>query len=400
MKYAFVMPRFGEGIIGGIEALVGSLARELSKRGDSVEVWATRAKDNRTWKDEYPPGSSIEYGVKTTRFSVKERDLEKWIPLEIKLHELGKLSLDEELTWMTESVTSPGLFAHIETHAPDFDFVFFAPYLFGTTFWGALIHPEKSLLIPCLHDEPYAYTKITQSLFRQVRGALFNADPEMWLVHEICGPVPGGVVGLGFDASDYDEPYAPYFSERFPYVVCTGRKETGKNGHILIDYFIDAKESGVIPEETKLVIMGGGSFSDLLRPEAATRSDIIDLPPVSELDKRRVIANALALVQPSVKESFSIVLMEAWLLKVPVLVHGEGAVTRFHVVESSGGLYFSSGSDLGGAIRYLLEDESRRKEFAVRGREYVEREYSWSAVLSRFDNVIQSLSENDDVRSC
>jgi len=54
-RYAFVVPRFGEGIAGGAETLVGALARHLAQRGDRVEVFTTCARDNRTWENEFPP---------------------------------------------------------------------------------------------------------------------------------------------------------------------------------------------------------------------------------------------------------------------------------------------------------------------------------------------------------
>jgi glycosyltransferase involved in cell wall biosynthesis len=394
MKFAFVLPRFGESIIGGVESLAGSLARALQARGDQVEVWTTCASDNRTWENDYIAGESLEFGVVTRRFPVSPRNLESWIPLQLRLHEGFSLTIDEELEHKSESVISHRLFEHIASHARHFDLIFYAPYLFGTSFWGALIHPQNAALIPCLHDEPDAYTQVMRSLFSGVRGALFNAEPEMQLARELFGPIAGGVVGVGFEAKDYRSEEPPYFEGSDPYIVYVGRKETGKNAHLLLDYFMSAKESGTLPSNLKLVVMGGGSFSDLLRPEALERSDIIDLPALSESDKRRVIQHALALTQPSLNESFSIVLMEAWLLGTPVLVHGQGAVTKHHVIQSGGGLYFSSAEDLLGVLRYLLESPALAKGFGDRGKAYVEREYSWKAVLARFDNAIMSILED------
>ena len=176
-----------------------------------------------------------------------------------------------------------------------------------------------------------------------------------------------------------------------PYILYLGRKEMGKNVHLLIDYFVEAKRDGLIPPELRLVVLGGGSFSDLHRTDVLERGDIIDLPHVDEHEKRRLIGESLFLCQPSTNESFSIVLMEAWNVGTPVVVHGECAVTRHHVIESSGGLYFSSPGDLAGVIRYIWENPWARGEFAARGALYVEREYSWQAVLSRFDTTVDSI---------
>ena len=381
-RYAFIVPRYYEGIAGGAETLVGTLAQHLKARGDHVEVWATCAKDNRTWENAFPPGLSQVYGLPLIRFKVDERDLDTWIPI--------------QLAWMKESVNSQDLYRHIAQHAASFDALFYGPYLFGTTLWGALIAPERSILIPCLHDESYAYQEVVASMFRQVKGCLFNAHPEMELARSIYGDIPGGVVGMGFTFPKLGEleSLEPYFADPFPYILYLGRKETGKNVHLLIDSFCEAKEEGLIPENVKLAILGGGSFDDLHRPEALTRGDVIDLPHVRERDKKRLLKHALYLCQPSTNESFSIVIMEAWMVGTPVVVHSNCAVTRHHVVESGGGLYFSSSQDLAGVTKYFLSDSAARSRHAQAGAHYVAAEYAWPAVLDRFDKTLENLCSN------
>ncbi len=372
---------------------MGNLAAHLKARGDAVEVWATCAKDNRTWANEFTPGVSEVNGLPLHRFLVDSRNLDTWIPIQLALHDGQKIATDDQLTWMAESVNSRALYAHIARHARDFDALFFGPYLFGTTFWGSLIAPEKSILIPCLHDEAYAYQEVIASMFRQVRGCLFNAEPEMELARSLYGEIPGGVVGMGFDmpTADYVEELEPYFADTTPYILYLGRKETGKNVHILIDYFVEATAQGLIPEHVKLAILGGGSFEDLHRPEVLSRSDIVDLPHMSERDKQRLLRHALYLCQPSTNESFSIVIMEAWMVGTPVVVHGACAVTRHHVEQSRGGLYFSSAHDLAGVTNYFLSSADVRRSHAVAGADYVEREYAWLSVLKRFDTVLERL---------
>lgn len=395
--FGFVIPRFGEGIAGGIETLIGTLARKLHERGDNVVVLTTCAKDNRNWENFYPPGNAIEFGVRVKRFPVSTRDLDSWIPLQVRISEGRNLSIQEQLTWMSESVNSPDLYAHIRDRADDYSLLFFAPYLFGTTFWGSLLNPSKSVLIPCLHDEHYAYLEITGSMFRQVRGAVFNALPEQELANALYGAIPGGVVGMGFEKPHYDLA-KPFFTDGKPYLTYLGRKETGKNAHLLIDYFLQAKRENRIPEEMNLVIVGGGSSTDLHRPAAFARADIVDLNHVTEEEKFRLLAHSVALVQPSVNESFSIVLMESWLAGTPVIVHGDCAVTKHHVLESRGGLYFSDSEDFSAVVQTISTNPQIRNALVAAGREYVEKEFSWNAVLERFDKVVGRLLEQPGER--
>lgn len=392
-RYAFVVPRYGRSIGGGAETLVRELACRLAARGDEIQVWTTCARDNRTWENELPAGTSIEDGVTVTRFPVDARDLDTWIPLQLRIHEGLQLTLPEQLDWMQESVNSTQLYEHILMAADTVTAVFFAPYLFGTTFWGSLLRPDKAVLIPCLHNETYAYTTVIQSMFRQVRGCLFNAVPEQDLASALYGSSRGGEVGMGFDFPDNStlEALTPYFDVSKRYVLYVGRKETGKNVQVLVDNFIQAKSAGAIPDDLALVIAGGGSFSDIGRPDALERSDIIDIGYLDERDKQRLIKFAICLCQPSTNESFSIVLMESWLLGTPVIVHGNCAVTRHHAVASGGGLYFTSEAEFAGVLERLTTDPKLRQALSTAGAVYVKERYSWPAVLDRFDAVMESL---------
>ena len=393
-KYAFVIPRCGVDIAGGAETLVRELAQKLAQRGDEIVILTTCAKDNRTWDNFYPAGKTKEEGVEVIRFSVSDRSTDIWVPLQIKLSQGLRLTPQEELDWMEHSVHSSELFDHIDQYGRTFDALFFAPYLFGTTFWGSLVHPDKSILIPCLHDESYAYTRVVASMFRKVKGSLFNALPEKWLAESLFGDVPGGEVGMGFDPLQEVEGLSgalDSFAISSGYLLYVGRKETGKNLHKLVDFFIQAKNSKSIRADMKLVVLGGGSFDDLHRPDAKKRDDIVDLPHVSEEEKQLIIKNALCLVQPSTNESFSIVIMEAWRLGVPVLVSAKGAVTRYHVEKSSGGLYYSDETEFAKVVSAFDSDVLLRTTLATNGKNYVASEYSWDAVLNKFDKVVHSL---------
>jgi glycosyltransferase involved in cell wall biosynthesis len=391
--YVFVLPRFGKGIVGGAEHLAGSLARKLRDQGAHVEVLTTCARDNRTWENYFDAGDSIEEGLIIRRFPVESRDLDTWIPLQIKISEGMKLSLEEQLEWMTHSVNSFALYEYIQRHAHTFDALFFAPYLFGTTFWGALIAPQRSVLIPCLHDEHYAYTDVIRALFREVGCALFNCEPERELAEQLYGTIVGGSVGMGFEPEPCESlpEILPFFQEDFPYLLYVGRKETGKGAHELIDKFIAAKQECLIDEHLKLVIVGGGSFSDLHRPEALERNDVIDLAPVTEEEKRSLLRFATALVQPSRNESFSIVLMESWMVETPVIVHAGCPVTKHHCVAAGGGLYYASLSDFAAVVSELATNASLRNQLGIAGRSYVEKAYSWDAVLERFHRVMEEI---------
>jgi glycosyltransferase involved in cell wall biosynthesis len=178
------------------------------------------------------------------------------------------------------------------------------------------------------------------------------------------------------------------------YLLYLGRKETLKHVPDLIDLFLSAKDRGLIKKELKLKIAGGGSFSDLGRDAALARGSVVDVPYLSEENKQELIKNAIALCQPSRNESFSIVIMEAWKELVPVLVDARAEVTRYHVEQSNGGLFYASLEEFAAEVELLREDTLLRKQLASAGRAYIEKVYSWEAVLKRFDNLVEMMSHD------
>ena len=79
---------------------------------------------------------------------------------------------------MAHSVWSPDMQEFIEREGRGFDLVIFTPYLLGTTFWGMQVLPERSVLIPCLHDEPYAYMSCIRDMIEASAGCIFNTPAE------------------------------------------------------------------------------------------------------------------------------------------------------------------------------------------------------------------------------
>lgn len=395
---AVVLPRYGPSLGGGAETLVRDLVVQLSQRKlvGSVEVWTTCARDHRTWANEEPAGKSYDGDILVRRFAVDERDLEVFIRCEHAIQEGGGLSIDDQLAWLSQSVNSRSLYHHIAEHGQKFDAILFAPYLFATSFWGSLIHPERSVLVPCLHDEPYAYLDVFDALFRRVRGMLFNAPAERELAGRLYGlsdlEQRGSVVGMGFDpVSDF----ADFSSEKCtvagrridrPFLLYSGRKEIGKNVDLLIDSYEYFNRQ--FPDiELSLYLIGAGELDF----REALPAGVVDLGFVTEEEKRQLMRGALALCQPSVNESFSIVLMECWQYNTPVLVHGACAVTSDHVRASGGGLYFENRQEFSLAVRTLIRDSDLRKRMGEAGARYVSEVYSWEAVLKRFEDAVRIL---------
>jgi glycosyltransferase involved in cell wall biosynthesis len=387
-RVAFVVPRYGVDVVGGAETLVRGFAEHLAAEGHAVEVFTTCARDHFSWENVHPPGVARQCGVVVRRFPVRPRDGHRYVFLEQRILRRRRLALDAERQWVEASVASPALFAHLAASRADHDLICFAPYLFGTTLAGVPLVPDRAVLIPCLHDEPFAHLEVVREAFQACRGFIFNTPPEAALADKLygVGDRPAGIVGLGVDPPPPTDPAG--FRRRHdlegPLLLYLGRKETGKNVPLLIRY--TQRYQATHRADLTLVLAGDGPVT---APPGAP--GIRDLGYLDLQEKAEAFAAATVVCQPSLNESFSIVLMEAWLAGTPVLVHGRCAVTVHHVLRADGGLMFQDFYEFAAALDLLLGDPAQRARLGGQGRAYVEAEYGWPAVTARLCDTLERL---------
>lgn len=362
---------------------MGALARESARRGMHVEVATTCAASNETWRNELPEGTSHEDGLTVHRFAVTPRDDFRHAQLMNRLTTAGALSALDEADLMATSVWSEGLQRFIDREGERYDAIVFTPYLFGTTFWGAQSWPERTFVIPCLHDEPHAHLPSVQRMLGSVRGLLFNAPGEQRLAERLLGRVNGAVVGMGFDppgtAADGT------FGARHGlarYLVYAGRLEQGKRVHVAAAYVADAAKR--YAADLRLVLIGAGSWE----PGPDTSEYVVNLGFVSEDEKRAALAGAVGLVNPSAMESLSIVLLESWLEGRPALVAAESEVMADHCAASGGGLTFADQASFDAGLQELLADDDAATQRGLNGQAYVLSSYGWDSVMARFEAAI------------
>jgi glycosyltransferase involved in cell wall biosynthesis len=387
---AFVTPWFGRDAAGGAEAECRATARALRARGMPVEILTTCARDHASgWGDHHPPGVTEEDGLVVRRFKTRPRDPERYARLDWRLQLGGRLTSFEEEDFVRESVNSDDLYAYLGAERERYWYVFI-PYCFGTTWEGALVAPERSLLVPCLHDEPFAYLRWTRRVLRAVRRVCFHVAAERALGEALAGPDPErfALVGEGVDLALPGD--GQRFREKYkvegPFLLYVGRKAREKNTPLLVEYY--ARYRLTHPKSAlQLVLMGGGG----VRVPPRLSRDVIDLGYVPVSDKLDAYAAALALCQPSLLESFSLVLMEAWLAGAPVLVHARCPVTREHCLASGGGLFFGEYFEFVEAVELLLADHALRARMAANGRAYVLARYTWDRVTANYQELLGSL---------
>ena len=105
----------------------------------------------------------------------------------------------------------------------------------------------------------------------------------------------------------------------------------------------------------------------------------------------RDLHDALAAVSPSALESFSLVVLEAWVDRVPVLVNGTCGPTREHCERSGGGLWFPSYPEFEATLDRLVGDPRLRAALGDNGRAYVDRYYRWPVLIERYATFLESV---------
>ena len=388
---AFVCPRFPEGsTLGGAETLMKHLAEQAQAAGHTVRFLTTCAESHVTWENTLPPGRRTIGSLDVEFFPVDaSRDRTLFERLQQRISQGGCLTREDQELWMTHSVNSQPLYRHLAEQGDDYDVIVAGPYLFGLVYHAAQIDPRKTLLVPCLHDEPFAYQAVIRELFALVKGYIFNTEPEQALAQRLydLSDAPGRVVGIGLDAtSTPSEATRSAFNLPDQYLLYCGRREPLKGTNLLLDYLDVYRDRR--PNCPSLVFTGSG----VIEPPPGLRPLVKDLGFVSEQEKHAVMAGALAFVHPSVNESLGIVLLESWLAGTPALVHGGSDVLRWQCERSGGGLSFRFYPEFEAALDWLLAHPEKRQVMGRAGKQYAEHEYNLERVRTRLAGALEQVS--------
>lgn len=384
MKIAIVTPWYNDGISGGAERFAGGIAKCLLDIGCNVEILTTCGKDS-FWdwgSDYYKEGIYHINGILIRRFSLNKRNKSKYEEVLGGILNNQSIKYSEQLQLFLETVNSDSMYKYIELNGEDYIFLFI-PYLFGTSFWGSRIKPEHSFIIPCMHDEDLARLESIGHMLTRAKGILFNTEEEKLLTQRLHGiDVSNSVISGGGVEFDY-LPNGKSALEKFKlvgdYFVYVGRLVTGKNVPQLISFFNKFVEK--TNRNVTLVVMGKGEEEII---EAIEKSpNMIHLGEVSDEEKFDVLSGSLGLIQPSLMESFSIVIMESWLCGTPVIVNDLCAVTQGHCERSKGGLSYKDYDSFEEVLECFISSPKKISQMAINGKAYVEKEYTWNATAKR-----------------
>jgi glycosyltransferase involved in cell wall biosynthesis len=386
---AFVAPRYGLDVLGGSEAVMREAAHGLAARGWDIDLLTTCARDHYTWSNEYEPGATEIDGVNVHRFPVEAGTGDRvHTQIAANIHYGLRLSMDDQRQWLDGLFRVPALFHHLVVNADSYDAIVLSPYIWWTTVVGATVAPERTIVMPCLHDEPYARLEILHPTLSEPAMLWFLTEPEHELAHRIA-PLPARhlVTGAGVPIpSSYD---AEGFRKRHkidrPFVLFAGRREGGKGWNWLLSAFQFAVENYDIPLD--LVTSGVGPIG--VPGEIADR--VIDLGFLDDDEVSSAFAAASAYVQPSTNESFSRTAMESWLANTPVIATRHSEVLRWHCERSGAGVLFGDEYEFAQCLAFIAGAPDVADAMAEQGRAYVLTNYRWEVVLDAMEHALEEL---------
>ena len=346
-------------IPGGAETLAREWATHLPRPEFEVDVLTINSIDLETWRNELPPGLSTIDGIRVQRFPIDHhfRDAARFRQSALSIWHASAGCAGRRVCVCLLQRAQPRALCLPRTAWPGIRlFDLRAVSVWPNLVWHAAVAGAQ-----------YHLAVLARRTLRSFLARAVNAGSvQRFVVHYRAGTAVGTgqlgirqphaeVIGSGVD--EYDA-QADRFRRKYgvhePFMLYAGRFDSTKNLLELFNFFIEYQQ--LRPEALKLVLLGSGPLSPPRQP------DIISLGFVDEVDKRDAFAAATVVCQPSLWESFSIVLMEAWLAGKPVLVHGDCEVTRDHVQRSNGGLYYTTFDEFAGALDWLVSHPTERAQ--------------------------------------
>jgi len=127
--------------------------------------------------------------------------------------------------------------------------------------------------------------------------------------------------------------------------------------------------------------------------EIPSHSDIAYLGFLSEEDKFSALEGALLLMMPSFYESLSMVTLEAWALRIPVLANARCEVLKGQCMRSNAGLFYENYEEFREALGLLISSPGLCEAMGKNGQEYFRQNYTWEVIENKYLSILDQLEK-------
>ncbi|MFN7981977.1 MAG: glycosyltransferase family 4 protein [Vicinamibacterales bacterium] len=392
LRFTFVIARYGTEILGGAERHARAVAERLAARSHDVRVLTTCATSYRTWRNEYQAGVTTEGGVTIERFAVERGRRASEVFLKQLTHSFPSSSVLSRAWVRAQGPDVPALLQRLSEERAQRDLFVFFQLLSCTTVTGLPRVAERSVLIPLVHRERGVTGRIAVETLARPAALFANTDEEARTIREVaaaCAPIR--VVAVGLDAP---MPAGSSAKPVQPYLLFMGR--TGKMKPLLRTWTALTTSSSLPPlsvngrsvpwADVQLVITGEESS------DAAGLPNVVQRGFVDDHTRWDLLRGAEALINPSLYESLSLILLEAWTVERPVVVNARCDVTTGLTARAQGGIAvdFAAPQAAARAIAEGLASEERRAEYGSAGCQFATSTFVWDRVLDAYEDAARA----------
>ncbi|PJF47567.1 MAG: glycosyltransferase family 1 protein [Chloroflexi bacterium] len=382
---------------GGVQWLMQSLAERLSAQGDAVTVFTTVAHRCELFIDSRQPrlpvGEVTLNGVRVRRFDVFNRLT--WLRLNAArvAHKL-RLPGQDWVRGLYFGPIVPGLRRAILDQPADVIVAASFPmiHMYDALAAGCAsgrpvvlvgtVHPAD----PWSYDLPRMYRAI-----RQAHAYVALSDYERDYLAARCPGARLHVIGGGVDTEAFASPAAGRafrlqqgWTDDALVIAMIGRMTAYKRADVLLAAMPAIWEA--LPQ-ARLLLAGAGEAAELRKHAQALPHPqrVTILPDFDERDKPAIFCAADMIVHLSERESFGMVIVEAWAAGKPVIGSRAGASASV-ISDGEDGLLVQYGdaAALARAVIALGNSATMRQALGRAGQAKARRLYDWQVVVPRY----------------
>jgi glycosyltransferase involved in cell wall biosynthesis len=175
--------------------------------------------------------------------------------------------------------------------------------------------------------------------------------------------------------------------EKYPVIAYAGRLKRAKRVDHAIRAFKIVKEKF---SDAELWVIGDGSYRKYL--EKVAGEGVKFFGQLSNEERRRLLARAWVLVNPSIREGFGLNVLEANALGTPCVAYDVAGLRNSIINGRTGLLLKENGNSekLAEAIIKILEDDMLRRMLSVNALEY-SKKFSWDKTAQEFEEILEKV---------
>jgi glycosyltransferase involved in cell wall biosynthesis len=385
---------------GGAEIALLKIGESLRDLGCNVEFYTSRSlRPYEDWLQNPPAKEAEEYkGFTVRRFAVDEAGFDRFQLASQAMASGRPLQQGVMDDFFKYGLTSSALVNALKA-LPEETIIIGGPYYQAMVHNAVAALPGRITIMPAFHEEAPFHFPAVNRLVRDARSIMFLTEVEKTLTIESHGDAMNRakfetpVLSLPFVNEERPQPSSErgLFGGLFDkYMLYVGRIDEGKNVRALMTWHHEMNETRLKQNKKTipLLMVGKGVETGFVSPH------VKQLGYLSEDDKRKVLADALGLVNLSLNESFSFVLFEAWQLKIPVIVHSGCKVMNAHIEKGKGGYSSSNPPEYSSAVEHF-ENHQLQKILGENGQNYAEEICGKEGFLQRLSQILEVGHEAD-----